>query len=483
MDNESKQFVNDEDAGRSPSHIELSDEMPEESDDESEKPASSALRRNAIIAVSTVAALALIVYFFYFNKAKPVEDAAKTDEPKVVVSVKTAKARRGSLAQEFSAVGTISAVRQSTVSAGLSGQIVQMRLLKNQFVKQGEVVAVLNSADLEAQRAEAVAALREAELNRQTVVKVSAPQQSAQAEKDLADARAAVDNAQVLLARRQDLYQKGGIALKEVEATRLALVNAENNLRLIQKSAQIRIGAANPNDVSIAESRIAGANSRLKTIDAQLRQTVVRAPLSGVVVDQFQFQGEYATPGARLVQIADTGTIVVKANFADTIVAELNLGDAVKVLPDDLPGEEMHGKITNIARSADQQNRTIEVWANLNNAAGRLRINGAAEVIISSKETNDAVIVPAAAVSFENASADEGTIMIVGADGLAHEKTVKTGIRRAAEIQIVEGLNGSEEVIVEGNYQLADKTKVEATEAKSSDKGEGEKPDAGDDDK
>lgn len=466
MNNEQEKSESNEDKDllNSAKEIEFVQEEVDHEKDETQSQPSSATRRNVIIGIVTGAALLSIVYFFFWrNGANPAEEA-KTEEPDVTVSVKTVKVKRDTLAQEFSTVGTISPVQQSTVSAALGAQIKQMPLLKNQFVRQGDVIAVLYSQDLQAQRAEAQAALQEAELNRNTIVKVSAPQGSAQAEKDLSDAKAAVDNARVLSERRKDLYQKGGIALKDVEATQLALTNAENNLRLVQKSTTIRVSAANPNDVSIAEAKIAQANNRLKTIDAQLAQTIIRAPLSGVVTDQFQFAGEYAAQGARLVNIANINEVVVKANFADTIVANLKVNDAVKVLPNDLAGEEMNGKVTNIARSSDAQNRTVEVWVSLGNGAGRLRLGSAAQIVVSSNETSDAVVVPVSAVTLDASNSAAGTVMIVGKDGLAHETKVTVGIRSADKIQIVEGLDGNEDVIVEGNFSLPDGTKVEATE-------------------
>lgn len=423
---------------------------------ENDSPPSNSVagRRNQIIGAVTVLALLVIVYFFFGRGAgeKPAADApAAASEPEVVVSVKTAKAAREPIAEEFSAVGTIFPREQATVSAATSAQIRQMPLLKNNFVKKGDVIAVLNSQDLEAQRREAEIALREAELNRQTLVKVIAPQQNAQAEKDLADARAAVDNARAVYERRRDLYNKGGLALKDLEATKLALVNAENNLKLVQQSQTIRTTAANPNDRQIIETRVAAAQNRIQTINAQLNLATIRAPLSGVVTDQFQFAGEYAAAGARLVNIADIAEIIVKANFADTVAANLKIGDPVAVLPNDLAGERMSGKVTLVSRASDPTNRTIEVWVNLSNGAGRLRPGAAAQVVVSTNETTDAITVPASAVTLDAANADAGTVMIVGADGLAHETKVTIGVRQADKIQILAGLSGNETVIVEGN--------------------------------
>jgi HlyD family secretion protein len=439
---------------------ELEDFEPEIESSEQKPAYTNAVRRNLVIAAITFIALCLIFYFFFWTKKSG--EAAKNEEvTDITVTVKTAKAARDALAQEFSTIGTITPIQQATISAGINAQIRQMRRWQNQFVRKGDILAVLNSQDLQAQRAEAEAALREAELNRQTLTRVSVPQAAAQTEKDLSDARAAVDNARVLYERRKDLYDKGGIALKEVEASRLALTNAENNLKLVQKSAAIRTTAANPNDLAIIEARIAQSREKIKMLEAQIALTIVRAPVSGFVTEQFQFEGEFATAGGKLLTIADTSEVIAKANFADTIAADFKIGDAAIVTANDAPEESLRGKITNIARSADIANRTIEVWVNLGNAAGKLRVGAAANVTVSINEQSETVIVPAAAVTLEASNADEGTVMIVGKDGLAHETKVKTGIKNADKIQILSGLNGGEDIIIEGNYALPDGAKVE----------------------
>jgi multidrug efflux pump subunit AcrA (membrane-fusion protein) len=68
--------------------------------------------------------------------------------------------------------------------------------------------------------------------------------------------------------------------------------------------------------------------------------------------------------------------------------------------------------------------------------------------------------VPASAVTLEASNADEGTVMVVDAQNVAHETKVTIGIRTADKIEIVEGLQGGETVVVEGNYALPDGTKV-----------------------
>jgi multidrug efflux pump subunit AcrA (membrane-fusion protein) len=90
-----------------------------------------------------------------------------------------------------------------------------------------------------------------------------------------------------------------------------------------------------------------------------------------------------------------------------------------------------------------------------------LRANGAAQVTIAANSRNDAVVVPVSAVTLETSDASEGTVMVVDDQNIAHETKVTIGIRTPDKIEIVEGLKGGETVVIEGNYALADGTKVE----------------------
>jgi len=267
------------------------------------------------------------------------------------------------------------------------------------------------------------------------------------------------------------LFEKGGISQKDLEASQLDLTTAENELRLQEQTVTLRTRSLNPNDRALAAARTAQAQQHLATLDAQLSYATIRSPITGIVTDQFQYEGEFASAGGKLVTIADTSTVIVKAPFSDTAVAELKTGDAATVLPTDTSAEEMHGQVTLLGRSSDPTNRTVEVWVTLGNEDGKLRANGAAQVTIAANSKNDAVIVPTSAVTLETSNADEGTVMVVDNQNVAHETKVKIGIRTPDKIEIVEGLKGGENVVVEGNYALPNGSKVEPqTDTEDTDK-------------
>ena len=413
--------------------------------------------------IGGIIALSLLSIFGYLYYERKKNTEAKTEEPKeeIVVSVKVAKVEKTSISQEFTTIATVAPAEQSTVSASISAQIKQMRLLKNEFVKKGEVLAVLASQDLQAQRNEAVTALEEAKLNLQTLQNVTIPQTTVQTEKDLSDAKANADNARATYTRRKDLYEKGGISLKELESSQLALTNAENTLRLIQKTSKLNNSAVNPNAKAIAESKIKQAQARIKSIDTQATLAKIVAPISGIVTDQFQFDGEFASQGAKLLTIADISQVIVKAQFADTIAANLNNGDAVTVFPNGQPDERITGKITLISRSADTQNRTVEIWANFGNPRGILKIGDAVQFVVASNPTDNAIVIPLSAVNLDASNTDEGIVMTVDKENIAHETKVKIGVKNNGNVQILEGLEGNETIVIEGNYGLPDGTKVE----------------------
>lgn len=426
--------------------------------------------RNAIIAI---AAIALVVFgltvlvIWRWKKSRAESEAEVTP----IVSVKAAKVEKGAIAAQVVAVGTIWPREKADVSAKISAQIKRMALLKNKVVRAGEVIAVLESRDLQAQRAEALAALNQARAEERSLITGTIPKTNAEDQKALNDARAKVNNTRALYERRRLLFEKGGISKKDLEQAQLDLTTAENELRLEEQTIALRARSLNPNDRALATAKTAQAQQHLATLDAQLSYATIRSPITGVVTDQYQYEGEFAAPGGKLVTIGDTSTVIVKAPFSDTAAASLKTGDTVSVLPTDNSAEEMKGQITLLSRSTDPSNRTVEVWVTLGNSAGTLRANGAAQVTVFANSKSDAIIVPSAAVTLEASNANEGTVMVVDAQNVAHETKVTVGIRTSDEIEIVEGLQGGETVVIEGNFGLADGTKVEVA------KDEEKKPD------
>src|SRR5436190_13742640 len=148
---------------------------------------SATRQRNAILIIAVIAVIIFgltILIIWRWRKSK----AETESEVTPVVSVKVAKAEKGSIAAQVVAVGTIWPREKADVSAKVSAQIKKMALLKNKVVRAGEVIAVLESRDLQAQRAEAVAALNEARATERSLVTGTIPKTNAEDQKALIDA-------------------------------------------------------------------------------------------------------------------------------------------------------------------------------------------------------------------------------------------------------------------------------------------------------
>lgn len=344
------------------------------------------------------------------------------DAAQPVVSVRVARAEIGLIAQPIEVVGTITARREATISSKINAQIARMPLLTNRAVHAGEVLAELESRDLGAQRSESKAAL-------------------ATAKDAIAPAEAALETARRTYDRRKDLYARGGISKKELESSQLDVANAAGALKT-------------------ANSRVAEAVNHLATVDAQFGYSEIRAPFDGIVTEQFVHEGDFAASGNKLLTVADTSTVIVKAPLSDEAATHVHAGDSATIQPDDLPGTSLEGRVGLVARAADPQNRSVEVWIASPNRDGRLRPNGSARVTIASSAVAGAVIVPTPALTLDATNANGGTVMVVDARSIAHEVHVTIGAHDRTHTRITSGLRGGETVVVEGNYGLPDGTKV-----------------------
>src|SRR5438067_78740 len=127
--------------------------------------------RRARITAAVVVVLALL--FLIWRSCRG--PSSSEGEANVVVSVQVAKAEVGPIANEITAVATLTAAREATITPKISAQITRMDLLTNRAVHAGDVLAVLESRDLQAQLAEANAALQEAQASASTMSQGNVP--------------------------------------------------------------------------------------------------------------------------------------------------------------------------------------------------------------------------------------------------------------------------------------------------------------------
>jgi multidrug efflux pump subunit AcrA (membrane-fusion protein) len=105
----------------------------------------------------------------------------------------------------------------------------------------------------------------------------------------------------------------------------------------------------------------------------------------------------------------------------------------------------------------------VEVWCEIPNGEARLRAGVFGTVEFVTGRLEHAVMAPVAAVQFEEGTR-KGFVMVAGADGKAHRRSVETGAEQGGRVPVLKGLKAGEAVIVEGGYGLPDGTAVKLAE-------------------
>jgi RND family efflux transporter MFP subunit len=180
-----------------------------------------------------------------------------------------------------------------------------------------------------------------------------------------------------------------------------------------------------------------------------------------------------AAAGTPLLTVMDISEVIARAHIPQPEAELLKVGDAAKIT---VPGEEtpVEGKITVVSPALDPNSTTVEVWVEAKNPGQRLKPGTSVQVSMLARTISDALVIPAA--SLLTAQDGSASVMVVGSDNHAHQKSVKVGVRQGDKIQIVEGVQAGDRVVASGAYGLPDNTKIKVEEATAREQSGADKP-------
>lgn len=228
----------------------------------------------------------------------------------------------------LNATGYTYARNRAAVGAKIIGRVIDLKVDEGDRVEAGDVIAVLDSADLEA-------AVREGEAA-------------------VVEARATLADARRESLRRTRLHEAGVVseAERDTATTRLEVTRA----------------------------RLGRAEAQLASLQAQLAYTTLRAPISGVVIERNVEVGEMVAPGGftsqqstgSIVRLADPASLEVEADINESYIARLELGQPAAIRVDAVPDHEYHGRLRQIVPTADRQRAVVEVKVSIDDRDPRL---------------------------------------------------------------------------------------------------------------
>ncbi|GAB3546759.1 efflux RND transporter periplasmic adaptor subunit [Spirosoma fluminis] len=193
---------------------------------------------------------------------------------------------------------------------------------------------------------------------------------------------------------------------------------------------------------------------RLSTLNAQLSQSNVTAPISGVV-DQVNVKiGQSAAPGVGLVRIVNLSQLKVVAKVADTYSGSVRKGDAVMIRLPDL-NKELNSRISFVSTTVDPLSRTFTIEAPLP-SDNTLKPNMLAQVKINDQTQGNAIVINQNLIQ----STENGQLVYVavneGNKKIAKARTVKTGQAYGGKVAITQGLQAGDKVVTAGYQDLVD---------------------------
>ena len=396
---------------------------------------------------------------------------APEKEKAPVVPVQVTPVRKAPIEEVVSAEAVVFPVQQAVVMPKISSTIKEFAVQRGSRVKKGQLLAILENADLSAAAEQSKGEFEQAEAGYSTATGANLPQQIQKAELDAAAAKASFDAQQKVYESRKELFQQGALPRRDLDSAEVALAQARTQSEVAQRQLADLRRIGERDALKTATGQLAAAHGKFRGATAQLSYSEIRSPFDGVVTERPQYAGELATANQPLLTVMDMSRLIAKAHIAQSEAALLKVGNPAKLTVAGLD-DPLDGRVSLVSPALDSGSTTIEVWVEAKKPNPALKPGMTVHLSITGRSAKDALVVPASAV-YKN---DDGVdyVIVAGTDSRAVWKTVQTGIRNSEFVQIASGLNEGESVITSGGYALPDKTqiKVGAPAAKNA----GEKP-------
>jgi membrane fusion protein (multidrug efflux system) len=255
----------------------------------------------------------------------------------------------------------------SSVAPKVRGLIAGVLVAHNQAVKKGDPLVRIDSEEFDARVASAEADLQDAEAGllaaRASLTSLSADEALAaatvrSARTSIASADAQNVRAQADRQRFDNLLASGTVARRDAEERRAAAVSAQsaadktradldvtrNQATVVSARREVLIAG-----LARAEASVARARAALDLARQDQANTIIRAPIDGIVGDRQAEPGDYVQAGTRLLTLVPSTGLYVTANFKETQTGRMRVGQAADIEIDALPGSHLHGVVDSFA--------------------------------------------------------------------------------------------------------------------------------------
>lgn len=411
---------------------------------------------------------------------------------------RTAVVERGTLQVVVNASGRIEPARQVALTFGSPGLVTEVRVKIGDEVRAGEVLARLDTADLELNVRQAEASLRSAEARLaqlkapprpETVKAAEAAYRNALAQylrlkntpspEDKAVAEANLKKAEVMLNRARAAYEpvswrpdigmlpqslnleNATLDYEIAKATYDRTVKGPSPEELAaawasveSAKAQLERAMSGPTEeeVAIAEAAVEQARAALEAARRSLEKAVLKAPFDGVVSSVNVTAGEIAPTGRPAVVLVDISAFQITVNVDEMDVARLRIGLPAEVTLDALPDVTLTGRVERIGPAATTVEGAVAypVIIVLDPTDAPVRVGMSANVTIRVEELTDQLLIPNWVVRIDQTTG-QTYVYRRTPDGNLERVNVRLGVRYEGYSQVLEGLNEGDVLVLPQN--------------------------------
>ncbi|EKE03309.1 MAG: HlyD family secretion protein [uncultured bacterium] len=333
------------------------------------------------------------------------KDEAKSSEiQENIVNVKTYNVENKLIHPSIDSVGSLEAYEEVVLSSEASGALSRVNYREGNVVNRGTILAYVDSTDYKLRVESAKAALNQAQ--------------------------AYYENIKAEHARKKTLYEKEVISRQQYDdiATKLTL----------------------------ASSDIDRAQSSLALSRQELNKTTVRSPINGVIKAKKVATGDYVKTGTALFEIIQINPLKLSFTIPEESIGKINKGQEVLFSVNAFPEKNFKGIIKTIYPNVEEATRNLKIEALVNNATGELKPGMFAKAKIYTGNSKNILTIPAVALLYDDTEARVYTVEA----NVAKALPVTIGEKYGEMVEIIQGLQKDQQVIVTGQQNLSEGVKV-----------------------
>ena len=375
----------------------------------------------------------------------------------------------------LNATGYIVAAHKIELASKVMGKVAWIGVEKGDRVHEGQDLVRLEDDEYRAQVQQARGSLQNLQAKLEQAQNGSRPEEISKAKADLDSYAADLVNAKVTLDRTRTLVEKGVLARQNLDDAQARYDGQVAKVASIERTLDLTRLGPRKEEIDAIRGQIEQAKGSLAYGETQLASTIIRAPISGTILERNVEKGEFVTTGfvgdkgakGYVVSIADLSDLQTELDIGQSDFAKLGPHQKAIATAEAFPDRHYEAVIEEVAPEANRQKATVQVKVKILKPDEYLRPEMNASVAFLAEKKPQTGSAPAQPSVWIPASAvRDGSVFVVGS-GRAVKRRVKTGATMtlstgAPGVRVEEGLIGGEDLIVGPPADLKDGDRVKA---------------------